>query len=559
VARTCPPFLPARHDSNTNDPRCVNTGRICDGYRVLSVDSSKKRDGKGQLSDKAIKGNEVVLLPSPTSPPFPASTGPLLDYFGYFASNPDEARNVGFFCHHAAHRLSSFTDPSFWHIVVGQLGSEPSIRRSISAVSQIYERAERGDPPEMLADDPNILFTYNVAVNSVQNLKPGTSLSTHLALISCVLFLCLEYLRGNIKGSLNHARSGLRLIEDLRAAKYTGQQHTFLRSEIFNELELTFCRLSLQSALFGKFSIENVHSPEETYRSASKILEPVDGAEDHPSVAKVEEVSDATIAAEPIPFASVDKAKLELFLFLHDAHALGVKSFESKYQRLAITMERREEHRAILDRFKMWSASFRRFLMLNQHSLSPEDSVAAKVLEVYSNSSFVWVASSLEPYECAYDQYQEQFQTIVDLCEEVVAAYFVGEDPHSKKIHLSHLSVIPPLHLTAWKCRHLPTRNKALRILGSRHWREGMFDSHRSARCFEKVAEVEEAAIETKDQMPPEWVRIHHVEFDFEDASDSLQKVVFFSKPDGPHGEWLRREVYIHLTSTTELGASTIL
>jgi hypothetical protein len=465
---------------------------------------------------------------------------------------------------------------------MGQLGSEPTVRKAIAAVTLIYEKAEQGYSTEMLANDPKILLAYNTAAQSVQSLQPQTSMSTHIALISCVLFICLEFLRGDIRGSLSLARSGLKLIEDFRVEGEREGRSIVVGSDLFEELELIFCRLSLQSALFGKFSMESVHSPQETYRFASKLLDRVDVARNisfdsdanHADPALTHDQISPSNAAS---FSSVDQAKLELFLFLHDAHAFGVKSYESKYL-MAITMEQRLEHIAIMNRFRMWQSAFQHFLEANLDCLSPEELTAAKVLRVYNHSSFIWVACSLEPYECAYDQYRDQFQTIVDLCDEIVAAYFVGEDINSRKIHVSNLSIIPPLHLTAWKCRFPSIRRKAIQILGSKHWREGMFDSHHSARCFEIATRLEESGIEadagpcfdpsgvqslTWDQddelLPPEWARIHHVQFDFDQADDFFQKAVFYSKPLGPQGQWLREEVSIALSSTIELGASTML
>ena len=59
--------------------------------------------------------------------------------------------------------------------------------------------------------------------------------------------------------------------------------------------------------------------------------------------------------------------------------------------------------------------------------------------------------------------------------------------------------------------------------------------------------------------MPPEWARIHHVEFDFEHWNANRQKVVFYSKPSGPQGDWYRREDSIFLMGDAELGASSML
>jgi hypothetical protein len=524
--------------------------------------------------------------------------------FGLMAgSSPEESRAMEFFCYRAAHRISSFADPTFWLRVVGQLGSEPSIRKSIVACSVVYEKAESGSPAEAYANDRMILIFYNKAIRS---LTSPNRIPIHVALIACVLFICLEFLRGNIRGSIIHSRSGLKLIQDMRKQgnfeQPTGSDSD--GSDIVEELEPIFSRLSLQSTLFGKFaSQESISTPEDSYRPAAELFDSMH------VVRNVEfdlDTPTSLVKSDDV-FTSVEQAKLELFLFFHDAHGFGVKTFAAKYQ-MEITKDQRREHAAITDKFQKWRKAFARFLERNQQSLSPPELTAAKVLQVYSRSSYVWIASCLEPTETTCDRFKAEFEDIVNLSEEIIKDYFSSEPHDSSRIFVSNLSIIPPLHLTSWKCRWPTLRRRAIRLLSSRHWREGLFDSYRSARCFERVAQIEESAVALDDanaaapsslpsaptfddgyptpsdsdrstsldcpaaqttttltsplveKLPPEWARVHHVEFDFEhNTYPNMQKLVFYSKPYGPYGEWRRREESILLRGNVELGATSML
>jgi hypothetical protein len=418
----------------------------------------------------------------------------------------------------------------------------------------------------------------------------------------------------------------LKLIQDMR------RQGSFEQSagsdsdgsDIVEELEPIFSRLSLQSTLFGKFaSQESISTPEDAYRPAAELFDSMH------MVRNVEfdldQPTSSLVGTDDV-FTSVEQAKLELFLFFHDAHGFGVKTFEAKYH-MEITLDQIREHEAITVKFQKWRKAFARFLERNQKNLSAPELTAAKVLQVYSRSSYVWIASCLEPTETTCDRFKTEFEEIVDLSEEIVQDYFSSEPLDSSRILVSNLSIIPPLHLTCWKCRWPDIRRRAIRILSSRHWREGLFDSYRSARCFERVAQIEESATtptaaaavataapdeansippsfiasaptfddgyptpsdsdrstsldcppaQTQTQttttpstttaqvddssLPPEWARVHHVEFDFEhNTSPNRQKLVFYSKPDGPYGDWLRREDSILLRGNVDLGATSML
>jgi hypothetical protein len=68
------------------------------------------------------------------------------------------------------------------------------------------------------------------------------------------------------------------------------------------------------------------------------------------------------------------------------------------------------------------------------------------------------------------------------------------------------------------------------------------------------------AQIPSAVSLPPERVRIHHIEFDFEhNLNPNRQSLVFYSKPHGPYGEWLRREDSILLLGDVELGATSLM
>ncbi|KAI0811841.1 hypothetical protein GGR55DRAFT_642058 [Xylaria sp. FL0064] len=121
-----------------------------------------------------------------------------------------ERRSLQFFVEVAAPVLSGPLDPYFWtHVVLQFSQMEPAVRHSVVAVASLYEQVHRHrDTITPLPDDSLVLSHYNAAIRHLKAMK-----NESLVLLVCVLFVCIEFLRGNHNASVEHSQHGISILK----------------------------------------------------------------------------------------------------------------------------------------------------------------------------------------------------------------------------------------------------------------------------------------------------------------------------------------------------------
>ncbi|OBS21517.1 hypothetical protein FPOA_07854 [Fusarium poae] len=157
--------------------RCTTARRVCDGYDAPPV---------GSLSwDLLLRAPQPRLIP---------------------VTNAREVRCLSFFHHVVAPALSGPFDGSFWTYFVARMThAEPAARHSVLAISQLFEDYEYSKP----SVDRFAIVHYNTAINLLVHGPPP---SVDTVLLVCVLFICVEFLRGNRAAAITHAAHGLQLL-----------------------------------------------------------------------------------------------------------------------------------------------------------------------------------------------------------------------------------------------------------------------------------------------------------------------------------------------------------
>ncbi|KIL92970.1 hypothetical protein FAVG1_04151 [Fusarium avenaceum] len=159
--------------------RCTTSNRACDGYSPTPA---------GSFSwDVLLRAAQPRLLP---------------------VTDPCEVRSLSFFHHAVAPFLSGPYDGSFWTYLVAQMThSEPAVRHTVLAISSLFESYSLSLNAEPAFNRFAVLH-YNRAINILVN---HTAPSIHLVLPVCVLFICIEFLRGNSEAAVIHASHGVEL------------------------------------------------------------------------------------------------------------------------------------------------------------------------------------------------------------------------------------------------------------------------------------------------------------------------------------------------------------
>ncbi len=199
--------------------RCTKTGRVCDGYSLHLVLSGPK-------------GNEAIHRT-----------------FTFPIGSKEERRGFQYFITQTAADLSGFHNSSFWQSLVLQAStSEPALRHAAIAISSLHEefvnnRLSYGSTTE---SEGQVFATkqYSKAIGNLRQSLAAGKYSPVAALLSCILFVCFDSLRGYFDSAIVHLHSGLKILQSLRANP-SNETH-FIETEIAP----LFTRLSLQAVLY---------------------------------------------------------------------------------------------------------------------------------------------------------------------------------------------------------------------------------------------------------------------------------------------------------------------
>lgn len=186
---------------------------------------------------------------------------------------PDELRAIDFFHYRTAPGLASYFDAEFWTRLVVQMSYvEPTIRHAIVALGSLHEQREHG-AKKMLPlmghsleaeplgismplaknrpgeENPLAITQYNKAIMHLsKRLKSDASIE--VTLLACILFVCVEFLRGDSHPAVNHFRSGMGIAMSTLANKAASGSDASSR-RIKEQMMPFFNRIELLSALFG--------------------------------------------------------------------------------------------------------------------------------------------------------------------------------------------------------------------------------------------------------------------------------------------------------------------
>lgn len=436
--------------------RCTKTGRKCDGY--LDPALPKKRHPKN-------------------TSPYDHVLGPLLEI-----SAPDEKRAFYFFQHVTAPCVSGDFDAVFWRVTVLQIcQAEPAVRHAVLAVSSLHEGLGAGDILPFTDGRPTqpaqsfALQQYNKAIARLLDQMNNPLTRPLASLLTCVLFVCIEYMQGKDKESLIHLEQGRQLLTRLDQRSSDPEMECIVR-----HIVPLYTRLSLTSFLFGGSPVP---------------------------------IPDALKQQREIPdtFDSIDNMRHCMHEFMEQAFRFTSRARPAKnssdsipretMRLLEVEQDRLLARHAKLDvAFSLFRASTAKPMQTHLHTLL--------VLQMYLHAQHIWISTALSSSEVVYDDFLSSFAAIVPLA----AAYLDGEHAHPPTAafppphrtvapllppsafasaaaeqpssrylpgaaeqqqlsvaYTSHFSfethIIPPLYYVATKCRHPLIRRSALDLL----------------------------------------------------------------------------------------------
>ncbi|KAK0104492.1 hypothetical protein ONS95_004780 [Cadophora gregata] len=134
------------------------------------------------------------------------------------------------------------------------------------------------------------------------------------------------------------------------------------------------------------------------------------------------------------------------------------------------------------------------FAPLLKTAILPDGTVtnaAALILSLNLKCTAIMLATVQNESEMLYDDYIEDFAYIVRTCKKIVAEQDSLHLPRNTRFSFD-TGIVPPLHVTASKCRNPVIRREAIALLFSSPRQEGMWDGVLSARIGRWLAGCEE-------------------------------------------------------------------
>jgi hypothetical protein len=463
-------------ESTTNTiSRCITFGVRCGGYQTT-------------LSRTHLETSNILL-----------STRLLQSYQ---TESPRELRALEYYLLKVAPRMNGYYHKSLWSERIPALSlREPAIRSALIAFSALYELHLSTDENLSLPEEARTfaIESYNQAIRKL--VPQLESENMRIPLTMCLIFSCIETVRGLVDAALNHLRAGLRLMV-LWRARYTTAITTGCTSELYTDFDFIENTIS---PVFGWLSTMMRYYGEDV-PSKKELFTP-------PRL--------PSIPSSPEPMLSGTIQNLDDIATNLAILASRAVEFAYSFGKLAHSeepdIETLIQHRDLILSFEAWTSFFHRRLQehgyTDQHEYAP-----AKVMIAGHRATQIWIQGYFYNRETQWDHAKEHFETIVQLLEESIGDPNRWVDQYSKFFSFEP-GYAATLHFVISKCRWPGIRRRALRILRACPRRESMFDSLTLLTLYERVMEIEESGIAglkgqepTNEQLPPEKSRIHNIE-----------------------------------------------
>ena len=169
----------------------------------------------------------------------------------------------------------------------------------------------------------------------------------------------------------------------------------------------------------------------------------------------------------------------------------------------------RNQHASYIKQLSLFSKAFEPILASAVTSSGSVTNAAALIISLQHKCTLITLAPVLTDSEMVYDDFLPEFQYITRTCGLLIKAQDDINLPKNPRFTFD-IGIVPPLHMTATKCRDPVIRREAVEILFSSPRQEGMWDGVLSARIGRWIAKCEEAGLAP----PPVPVRNEKI-FDF--------------------------------------------
>ena len=471
--------------------RCTSTGRKCDGYEQVIVSSGEEASKNVYDSIQCFSPNQALLI-SPSR----ASMG----------LTGEESIGFDFFRKKTVFEIQGCFRSCLWESLVLQLShQEPSILHAAIAVGSIHRKlTERDGAPQIMdVEDPRQLLGLRQYVKAIGFLRTRINDlenqdSGYIALITCLLFICLEMLRGQRLAALSHLGTGLRILSSRAVSVGSSEPNALIlkhdSQSIQDQLISVFARLDYESTMFGQRSPHFLLLPSPTLKSWDQSIPST-----FSSLSEARQYLDS-LASRVLRFRGQLLGIATETATVHNSD-LGTRicweHATTRSMDLSIHPTILAELRCLQDDLAVWSSALEAFKGKSDASEPEKVSKRATLLEIQHFYIYFLMSTCQSSKEKTCDSFDPLFKKIVSLASIYLqdSTTITPNNDFARPIFTLESGVLPSLYLTAMKCRCPRTRRQAASLMSRASCQEGMWEGTLIAQFVERIADLEEARV----------------------------------------------------------------
>ncbi|KAF9700725.1 hypothetical protein EKO04_001815 [Ascochyta lentis] len=364
--------------------------------------------------------------------------------------------------------------------------SEPAVRHAVIALGYL-NKIEPGNLKharskfQVINSNKVLLYHYNQAVRHLIERMAEPSYSPGIGLVTCLLFVCIEYLRANYCTAFTHMTNGLRLISEWQQQQrvdspFQDSVCTTGPAGLIEEILLPMFQRGMTSAqLYGVRTEDHFDIPFPDPDRFTKL---------------------------PFSLSEAERSSRELrnasVLFLRQ---VGVRHM----QKIALDAAATSRQTQLLECHRVWFERVQIAEATLPWSEKDRTSLCALKVTLYATTTYIGCVMSV--LQVPYDRYLDTFKALIRNAEIVLDAMDLNTT-HAAKFTFE-MSIIPPLYHTATRCRCPDTRRKAISLLERGPPREGLWDADQHVLATRRVVELEESELDSETGWPVERTRLY--------------------------------------------------
>jgi len=427
-----------------------------------------------------------------------------------FSSTSDELqerRSFDFFRTEVVPTVSGHFGARTWELVLQACSREPVVIRAAVALGSLYEasmiESENGGSRCIATSFP--ARQYKRALGHLrQYLTQNNGIDSNVVLICALIHMSIEVIQNNYVDALMHLENSLQLMK-----AYAGPRMSRLADperDIDSELIDTFHSLDIHASSF-----QGMRLPAFT--------------------------DFWTKTAIPGRFSGLKESHLTLNrIRSHLSYFTRSIAEEYKYRKLKeIPFEAIAEAASIRAEFSAWDERFQKYLHRSTSKFSRADQIVIDILLISHRLGTIEAATCIHDEATFFDHFDAVFEEIV-----ILAANVIRARKSSRVLDFQQdIGVIQPLYRTAVMCRELWTRQKAIALLKSIKFQEGVWNASAQVAIAQVAIDRENAFNDVAGvaDRPMEFARVHSVGTVI-DPVKRVAEVILTQRLNGLDGPW---------------------